>query len=74
MSVGASENKLETNVKAHVEQVRSSCQKEVATVKKAANQIRGLKPAQAVLTLVGDSVENLSDGLSGQATIVRRWV
>jgi len=67
-------SKLETNVKSHVDQTRSTCSKEVATLKKAAGELKALKPAQALTTVIADSVGNLADGLKGQAEIVRRWV
>lgn len=67
-------DRVESNIKAHVDTTRDTFSKEVTIVKTAAKDILALKPVQGVISLIADSIDNVGDGVKKQAEITRRWM
>jgi len=67
-------DKVEANLKAHVDTTRDTLHKEVTTIKAAAKDFKELKPVQGIVNLIAGSIDNAGEGLRKQAEITRRWV
>ena len=67
-------DKVEGNLKAHVDTTRDTLHKEVTIIKAAASDFKALKPVKGLVSLITDSIDNAGEGLKKQAEIVRRWV
>ena len=55
----------------HLEIVESTWNKEVSDVKTGLSLIRSLKPVQGVLHIIGNTVDNITDGLKAHLEVVR---
>jgi hypothetical protein len=66
--------KVESNIKKRVDSTRTIASKEVGVVRSTIRDLVGLKPVQAIVGLVTDTVDNIGDWLKDQAKITREWI
>jgi hypothetical protein len=66
--------KVESNIKKRVDSTRTIVSKEVGVVRSTIRDLVGLKPVQAIVGLVTDTVDNIGDWLKDQAKITREWI
>jgi len=67
-------SKAESNIKRRADSTRSAVSREVTVVRSTVKDLVSLKPVQAVVGLVTDTVDNVGDWLKEQARITREWV
>jgi len=66
--------KVESKVKKRVDVTRSTMNREVDVVRSTVKDLVGIKPVQAVVELVADTIDNVGDWVKDQAKITREWV
>jgi hypothetical protein len=67
-------SKAESNIKRRADSTRSAVSREVTVVRSTVKDLVSLKPVQAVVGLVTDTVDNVGDWLKEQARITREWI
>jgi len=66
--------KVESKVKKRVDTTRDTVKREVDLVRTTVKDLVGLKPVQAVVGLLTETVDNVGDWLKEQAKITREWI
>jgi hypothetical protein len=66
--------KVESNIKRRADSTRTTVSKEVSVVRSTIRDLVGLKPVQAIVGLVTDTIDNIGDWLKDQAKITREWI
>jgi hypothetical protein len=67
-------SKAESNIKRRADSTRSAVSREVTVVRSTVKDLVSLKPVQAIVGLVTDTVDNVGDWLKEQARITREWI
>ena len=65
--------KVKRNLKRRFVAVKALPKREVGIVKSAGRSLVSLKPVEAVVDLVADTVENVGDFVKEQAAVGRTW-